>query len=77
MNDPISDAEMNDPEMGDAGLNSFEARARKASVSVREQPPAEDPGRKPRKFSDPPRCKRRKIAGPRCPRKRQPNSPSS
>ena len=44
MNDRTSDAEMNDPEMSDAGQNSFEARARKASESVRQQLAAEEPG---------------------------------
>ena len=44
MSDPSSDAEMNDPEMSDAGQNSFEARARKASESVRQQLAAKEPG---------------------------------
>lgn len=44
MSDPSSDAEMNDPEMSEAGPNSFEARARQASESVRQQIAAMGPG---------------------------------
>ncbi|HET9647528.1 MAG TPA: beta-propeller domain-containing protein, partial [Microlunatus sp.] len=44
MKDPIGDAEMNDPGMSDGGQNSFEARARKASESVRQQLAAAKPG---------------------------------
>ena len=44
MSDPIDDAEMNDPELSGAGPNSFEARARKASESVRQQLAAGEPG---------------------------------
>ena len=43
MSDPIGDAETNDPEMTDTGPNSFEARARKASASVRQQLAAPGP----------------------------------
>ncbi len=40
----MSDAKMNHPELSDAGRNSFEARARRASESVRQQLAAEEPG---------------------------------
>ncbi len=46
MSDPIGDAEMNDRRLSDAGTNTFEARARKASASVRQQLAAKEPGDK-------------------------------
>lgn len=44
MSDPISDDKKNGPEAGDAAQNGFEARARKASESVRQQLAAHEPG---------------------------------
>ena len=44
MSDPTGEAEMKDSEMRDAGPNSFEARARRASASVRHQLATEEPG---------------------------------
>ncbi len=44
MSDPTGDAGMNDPEPSDAGLDRFEARAHKASASVRQQLAAHESG---------------------------------
>jgi uncharacterized secreted protein with C-terminal beta-propeller domain len=43
MSESVSDADMNDPEKKNAGQNTFEARARRASESVRQQLAAEEP----------------------------------
>ena len=44
MSEPVKDPDTNDPEVRNAGQNSFEARARRASESVRAQLDAKEPG---------------------------------